>query len=224
MVGDFMVILYTYKDGVYYNLNHISLEEMNEKGIKNNIYVNLTNRCPCACTFCLRQTKEMTEQNSLWLKREPSVDEVIAEFEKLDLSNYNEIIFCGFGEPTERLEDLLTIAEYLKKRRPSILIRVNSNGLGDLVNNKETAPLYKGLVDTMSVSLNASNAEEYYRLTRSKFGINSYDEIQKFAVSCKKYIPNVVFTVVDCIGEAEINACQKVCDNLGITLRVRAFE
>ena len=219
-----MVILYTYKDGVYYNLNNISLEEMNEKGIKNNIYVNLTNRCPCSCTFCLRQTKEMTEQNSLWLKREPSVDEVIAEFEKLDISKYNEIIFCGFGEPTERLDDIILIAKYLKKRRAEILIRINSNGLSDLVNKKETAPLFKGLVDTMSISLNASNAEEYYRLTRSKFGIKSYEEMQKFAVSCKKYIPNVVFTVVDCIGEDEINACQKVCDNLGITLRVRTFE
>lgn len=219
-----MVILYTYKDGVYYNLNNISLEEMNEKGIKNNIYVNLTNRCPCSCTFCLRQTKEMTEQNSLWLKREPSVDEVIAEFEKLDISKYNEVIFCGFGEPTERLDDIILIAKYLKKRRAEILIRINSNGLSDLVNNKETAPLFKGLVNTMSISLNASNAEEYYRLTRSKFGIKSYKEMQKFAVSCKKYIPNVVFTVVDCIGEDEINACQKVCNNLGITLRVRAFE
>lgn len=219
-----MVILYTYKDGVYYNLNNISLEEMNEKGIKNNIYVNLTNRCPCSCTFCLRQTKEMTEQNSLWLKREPSVDEVIAEFEKLDISKYNEVIFCGFGEPTERLDDIILIAKYLKKRRAEIFIRINSNGLSDLVNKKETAPLFKGLVDTMSISLNASNAEEYYRLTRSKFGIKSYEEMQKFAVSCKKYIPNVVFTVVDCIGEDEIKACQKVCDNLGITLRVRAFE
>ena len=197
---------------------------MNEKGIKNNIYVNLTNRCPCSCTFCLRQTKEMTEQNSLWLKREPSVDEVIAEFEKLDISKYNEVIFCGFGEPTERLDDVILIAKYLKKRRNKILIRINSNGLSDLVNKKETAPLFKGLVDTMSISLNASNAEEYYRLTRSKFGIKSYEEMQKFAVSCKKYIPNVVFTVVDCIGEDEIKACQKVCDNLGVTLRVRAFE
>lgn len=219
-----MVILYTYKDGVYYNLNNISLEEMNEKEIKNNIYVNLTNRCPCSCTFCLRQTKEMTEQNCLWLKREPSVDEVIAEFEKLDITKYNEVIFCGFGEPTERLDDIILIAKYLKKRRAEILIRINSNGLSDLVNGKETAPLFKGLVDTMSISLNASNAEEYYRLTRSKFGIKSYEEMQKFAVSCKKYIPNVVFTVVDCIGEDEIKACQKVCDNLGITLRIRAFE
>ncbi|MEI3337543.1 MAG: TatD family nuclease-associated radical SAM protein [Clostridium sp.] len=219
-----MVILYTYKDGVYYNLNNISLEEMNEQGIKNNIYVNLTNRCPCSCTFCLRQTKEMTEQNCLWLKKEPTVEEVIAEFEKLDLSKYNEVIFCGFGEPTERLDDLLLVAKYLKNRRKEILIRINSNGLSDLVNEKETAPLFKGLVDTMSISLNASTAEEYYRLTRSKFGIKSYEEIQKFAVACKKYIPHVVFTVVDCIGEEEIKACQKVCDNLNIPLRVRAFE
>lgn len=94
----------------------------------------------------LRQTKEMTEQNCLWLKKEPTVEEVIAEFEKLDLSKYNEVIFCGFGEPTERLDDLLLVAKYLKNRRKEILIRINSNGLSDLVNEKETAPLFKGLV------------------------------------------------------------------------------
>ena len=80
-----MVILYTYDKGNYINLNNISLEEMDSRGIKRNIYVNLTNRCPCSCTFCLRQTKEMSESNSLWLKREPTLDEVISEFEKLDL-------------------------------------------------------------------------------------------------------------------------------------------
>lgn len=219
-----MVILYTYDNGNYINLRNITLEEMDAKGIKRNIYVNLTNACPCACTFCLRKTKEMLESNSLWLKKEPTVQEVIDEFESIDLSKYNEVIFCGFGEPTERINNLIEVAKYIKKRNPKTPIRVNSNGLGDLSNKKEIAPLLKGLVDTMSISLNASNAEEFYRITQNKFGIESYDAMKKFAVSCKSYIPNVVFTVVDCIGEEEINACQNICDNLGITLRVRPFE
>lgn len=219
-----MVILYTYDKGNYINLNNISLEEMDSRGIKRNIYVNLTNRCPCSCTFCLRQTKEMSESNSLWLKQEPTIKEVISEFEKIDLPKYNEVIFCGFGEPTERIDDLLEVCKYIKNKNASTPIRINTNGLGDLVNKKQIAPLLKGLIDTISISLNSSNAEEFYKITRSKFGIKSYDEMKKFALSCKDYVPNVVFTVVDCIGTEEINACQRVCDDLGIKLRIRPFE
>ena len=219
-----MVILYTYDNGNYINLRNITLEEMDERGIKRNIYVNLTNSCPCSCTFCLRQTKKMAESNSLWLKKEPTVEEVINEFEAINLLQYNEVIFCGFGEPTERLDKLIQVAKYIKKRCPKMPIRINSNGLGDLVNGKPIAPLLKGLVDTISISLNASNEDEFYKLTRSKFGIKSYEEMKRFAVSCKDYIPNVVLTVVDCIGEKEINVCQKICDDLGIPLRVRPFE
>lgn len=219
-----MVILYTYDNGNYINLNNITPEEMDKKGIKRNIYVNLTNACPCACTFCLRKTKEMAESNSLWLKKEPTLQEVISEFNKFDLNSYNEVIFCGFGEPTERIYDLLKIAKYIKEKNSNLHIRINTNGLGDLIHKKEIAPLLEGLIDTVSISLNASNAEEFYRITQNKFGIDSYEAMKKFAVSCKPYVPNVVFTVVDCIGEKEINACQKVSDNLGIKLRVRPFE
>jgi len=217
-----MVILYTYNNGVYMNLKDVDItkKESNHK----NIYVNLTNNCPCSCTFCLRNTKEMAESNSLWLDREPTVEEIIGEFEKYDLTQFNEIIFCGFGEPLTRLNDLLEVAKYLKNRSSNTPIRINTNGLADLIHKKETAPLLKDLIDTVSISLNASNAEEYFRLTRNKFGIESYDAMLKFAVSCKEYVPNVVMTVVDCIGQKEIDACQAVCDTIGVPLRVRAFE
>ena len=217
-----MVILYTFKNGVYIDLNDISQEEKNS--IRHNIYVNLTNKCSCSCTFCLRNTKELDKSNNLWLDREPTYDEIIAEFEKYDITKFNEIIFCGFGEPTMVLDTLLQVAIYLKNRSANTPIRINTNGLGDLVHEKEIAPLFKELVDTVSISLNASNAEEYLRLTRNKFGIESYDAMLKFAVNCKAYIPNVVMTVVDCIGQHEIDACQAVCDNIGVNLRVRPFE
>lgn len=217
-----MVILYTVKNGVYINLNDITPEE--KSSIRHNVYVNLTNKCSCSCTFCLRNTKEMDKSNNLWLDREPSHDEIIAEFEKYDITKFNEIIFCGFGEPTMALDTLLKVAAYLKNRNAATPIRINTNGLGDLVHEKELAPLFKGLVDTISISLNASNAEEYLRLTRNKFGIESYDAMLKFAVNCKAYVPKVVMTVVDCIGQHEIDACQAVCDKIGVTLRVRPFE
>lgn len=217
-----MVILYTYNNGDYINLKDVDItkKELN----KENIYVNLTNKCSCSCTFCLRNTKEMAESNSLWLDTEPTVEEIIGEFEKYDLTQFNEVIFCGFGEPLTRLDDLLEVAKYLKNRNSSTPIRINTNGLANLTHEKEVAPLLKGLINTVSISLNASNAEEYFRLTRNKFGIESYDAMLKFAVSCKEYVPNVVMTVVDCIGQEEIEACQVVCDTIGIPLRVRSFE
>lgn len=219
-----MVILYTSDHGKFINLKNITLEEMDTKNIKKNVYVNLTNKCPCACTFCLRKTKEMTESNNLWLKREPTIDEVIAEFESIDLSAFDEVIFCGFGEPSERIDAILEIAKYIKKRYPEMPTRINTNGLSDLVNKKPTAPLLKGLIDTVSISLNAPNAEEFLEITQNIFGIESYEAMKKFALECKKYVPNVVFTVVDCIGEEEIKKSQAVCDELGIKLRVRPFE
>lgn len=219
-----MVILYTADHGKFVSLKNITLEEMDAKNIKKNVYVNLTNKCPCACTFCLRKTKKMAESNSLWLKREPSISEVIEEFESIDLPKFDEVIFCGFGEPSERIDDIVEIAKYIKKRCPEMPTRINTNGLSDLVNNKPTAPLLKGVIDTVSISLNAPNAEEFLEVTQNKFGIKSYDAMKKFALECKKYVPHVVFTVVDCIGEEEIKKSQEVCDKLGIKLRVRPFE
>lgn len=217
-----MVILYTAKKGVYINLNDISEEEKISGDLK--VYVNLTNKCSCACTFCLRNTKEMKESNSLWLEREPTYDEIISEFEKYDITKFKEIIFCGFGEPTMALDTLIKVAEYIKNKSANTPIRLNSNGLGDLVHEKEIAPLFKGLIDTISISLNSSNAEEFLKLTRNKYGLSSYDSMIRFTISCKSYIPNVVMTVVDCIGEKEIAACQAICDKIGVHLRVRPFE
>lgn len=217
-----MVILYTYNNGNYINLEDSKL--LNEEYEKRNIYVNLTNRCSCACTFCLRNTKEMAEKNSLWLKREPSVEEVIAEFEKYDLKEFHEVIFCGFGEPLIRIDDLLKLAAYLKGRRKDLKIRINTNGLSDLTHKKRTAPMLKNLIDTVSISLNASNAEEYLKITRNEFGIEAFAAMLKFAEDCKAYVPNVVMTVVDVIGEEEIAACRAVCEGIGVALRVRTFE
>ena len=84
--------------------------------VHNNLYVNLTNKCPCACTFCLRQTRDhMEDSGVLWLEKEPTVDEVIADFANFNMDDYDEVVFCGFGEPTERIDVLLEVAAYVKK-------------------------------------------------------------------------------------------------------------
>lgn len=193
--------------------------------VHNNLYVNITNRCPCACTFCLRQTRdEMNNSGSLWLEREPSVAEVKAEFDKFDMSKYDEVVFCGFGEPTERLDDMLEVCGFIKEKfaKP---IRVNTNGLADLIHGRNTAPEFKGLVDTISISLNTPNPERYLELTRSKFGIQSFDAMVKFAENVKKYVGTVVLsTVSTTLTETEEKECAAICNRIGVTYRIRPWE
>ncbi len=193
--------------------------------VHNGLYVNMTNKCPCACTFCLRQTKdEMEGSGSLWLEREPTIDEVKAEFSKFDMNKYEELVFCGFGEPTERLDDVLQIAEFVKENY-NIPIRINTNGLGDLINGKNTAPLYEGKIDIVSISLNTPNPEEYFKIVRPKFGEKSFDAMLKFAENVKHYVKKVVLTTVHTtITEDEEKQCRQICDKIGVTYRIRPFE
>ena len=191
-----------------------------------NIYVNMTNKCPCNCVFCLRHIKNMEEDNNLWLKEgEPSVETMKDLFSKYDLSVINELVFCGFGEPLERLYDVCSLIDFLKEKYPDLKVRVNTIGLANLIYEKDITKELKGRVDTVSISLNAPTKEEFYELTRSKFGIESFDAVKEFATLSKKYVPNVVMTVVEKVmPEEKIFICKKICDDLGVTLRIRPFE
>ncbi|MBP5768918.1 MAG: radical SAM protein [Fibrobacter sp.] len=191
-----------------------------------NIYVNMTNRCPCSCVFCLRQTKKMMEGNSLWLKGgEPSVESVLGIFEKYDLSVINELVFCGYGEPLERLHDVCKVIDLLKEKYPKLKVRLNTNGLANLIYGEDITPQLEGRFDTVSISLNAPTAEEFLALTRSRFGIKSFDALKEFAALAKFHVPNVIMTVVEKVmPEEKIEQCRKICETLGVTLRVRPFE
>ena len=193
--------------------------------VKNGIYVNMTNRCPCSCTFCLRQNGDSVYgSDPLWLDREPTVEEVCASIDGWELEKYDEVVFCGYGEPTERLDDLLEVEKYIKSKS-DIKLRINTNGLADLIHNCSTANRLKGLIDTVSVSLNATNKEDYQNLVRSKFGIESFDAMLKFTKDCTNYVPNVVMTVVDVVTSPEEQALSlKICESLGATLRIRPYE
>lgn len=190
-----------------------------------NLYVNLTNRCPCACTFCLRQTRDhMGDSGRLWLEHTPDLQEVKNEFPKFDMKKYQEVVFCGFGEPMEALDVLLEIARYVKAHYNK-KIRINTNGLGDLIHQKQTAPLLEGLVDTVSISLNTPNKERYHELVQSRFGDISFDAMLKFAKDCTKYVSNVVLTTVaTTLSEEEERQCREICDSLGVTYRIRPWE
>lgn len=193
--------------------------------VHNNLYVNLTNRCSCACTFCLRQTRDhMEESDSLWLEHEPTVEEVKEEFKKFDMTKFDEVVFCGFGEPTERLDALLEVAKFVKETYQK-LIRVNTNGQASLINKRDTAPEFKGLVDTISISLNTPNEQKYNELVHSIFGDKAYRGMLDFVKEVKQYVPHVVLSTVDTTLTKEEEAqCAKICGDLGVTYRIRPWE
>lgn len=185
------------------------------------LYVNMTNKCPCRCEFCIRNmTDALGSADSLWLKREPSVEEVIKMLEDWDLSNYDELVFCGYGEPMERLDDLLAIAGYVKNNT-DLKVRINTNGLSDLINKKETAPMLEGVIDSVSVSLNQSDAEKYNELCHPEYGLAAYPAVLKFTKDVKKYVPNVAMSVVGVISASNIEKCRIIAEDIGIPFRVR---
>lgn len=193
--------------------------------VHNNLYVNLTNRCTCSCTFCLRNEKETVgESSTLWLEHEPSVEEVKKEFEKFNMDEYNEVVFCGFGEPTERIDDLIEIAKFVKEKYHK-KIRINTNGQGSLSNGKDIAPMMKGVVDIVSVSLNTPNEKRYNEIVRSRFGDQAYQAMISFVKEVRQYVPEVVLsTVSTTITKEEEEECRKICEDLGVTYRIRPFE
>ena len=192
---------------------------------RNSIYVNMTNKCPCACVFCLRHNKDnVFNSNSLWLEREPTVQEICDSIDTWDLTKYDEIVFCGYGEPTERLDALLQVAAYIKANS-NTKIRINTNGLSDLINGEKTAYRLKGLIDSVSISLNATNKEDYLKVVRPKFGIDSYNAMLNFAKDCTNYVDEVVMTVVDVVtSKEEQELSREICKSIGVKLRVRPYE
>ena len=185
------------------------------------LYINLTNRCPCRCEFCVKNyTDGLGSADSLLLDSEPTADEVIEGLKKWNVDKYDEVVFCGYGEPTERLDVLLEIAEYIKAtyNKP---IRINTIGLADLIWGRETASELEGLIDTVSVSMNEADAEKFNALCHPKFGIRSYDAMIKYIKAVKKYVPHVATSVVGCISEESIDLCRKKAEELEVGFRVR---
>ena len=189
---------------------------------KNKPYFNITNQCPCACTFCIRAEKEgVGSAASLWHRREPTWKEIEAALSAFDFTGVTEAVYCGFGEPFCALDNLKRSASWVKKRYPGVSLRVNTTGLGDLIHGCPTAPVLRGLVDTMSISLNAPNAARYEALACPEFGGDAWPAVLRFAAECQKIYSRVIFTVVDVITPEEIEQCREIAQGMGIPLRVR---
>ncbi len=189
---------------------------------KNEVYVNLTNKCDCSCTFCIRSHKDgVGDADTLWHKKDPALEEVTAAMDAFDFAGYQELVYCGYGEPTCALENLVASAKYAKEKY-GIKVRINTNGLGNIYNGKDIVPELMDAVDVVSISLNAPNEKKYMEVTRPQFE-NAFQGMLDFASECREKGLEVRFTVVDVLPDEEIKASRQLAESMGIGLRVRHF-
>lgn len=184
------------------------------------MYINLTNRCTNRCKFCIRNNKEGVGGDDLWLEHEPELSEIFEALEKEDLKNAEEIVFCGYGEPTIRHKAIIETAKFIKENS-NAKIRINTNGHGNLINGYDITEDYKDLIDEISISLNAKTAKEYNELCLCKFGEDGFSGLLDFAKCAKENIKSVVLSIVDVLPEEDIEECKKIAENIGVTLRIR---
>ena len=187
------------------------------------LYANLTNKCPCRCEFCIRDmVGALGGADSLWLRREPTLEEIKELLGEWDLNEFDELVFCGYGEPTERLEDLLATPRYAKSLSPALRVRINTNGLSDLINKRDTTEDLRGIIDAVSISLNAKGPEEYLALCHPRFGIDSFDAIIDYTRRVKEVVPDVTMSIVGgTIPRQDERPCREIAESLGVKFRIR---
>ena len=188
--------------------------------LDNNLYINLTSKCSNDCTFCVRNEHSTYFGHKLWLSREPSAADVLAQIPD-DISRYKEYVFCGFGEPTVKLPVLLEIGRELKKRGATV--RLNTNGQANMIWKRDVSAELASAVDKINVSLNEATAEEYVKLCKPAFGAAAFEGLQDFAKKCAARGIDTWFSVVDVIGEEKIEKCREIAKNCGVALRVREY-
>ncbi len=190
-----------------------------------NIYFNITNKCPCRCTFCIRDKKEaIGDAEKLFHKTEPTFEQIKSAIDSFDFSKREAAVFCGYGEPTNALENLLKSADYLKSEYPGIRLRLNTNGLSDLINKRETAKEISERFDVISVSLNAVSSEEYDEITRNIFPKRAFEAMLTFAKKCKEYGTDVRMSVVDVIGKEKVKEAERLAKSLDVDFVCRKYD
>ncbi len=187
------------------------------------LYVNMTNRCTNKCKFCIRFTPAGVDGIDLWLEHEPETEEIIRALEARDFQKYDQIVFCGYGEPLLRAEQLFAAARYIKENS-GCLVRINTNGHANHYYGKDITPEMSGIVDIVSISLNAKNAEEYQEICVCDYGEAGFDALLDFAKKAKSHVPHVVLSVVDVIGQDDIAVCRKIAEETGVEFRVREYS
>ena len=187
---------------------------------KNQVYANITNKCDCSCQFCIRSQKDSVgEAENLWFRSEPTLDDIKKAMDEFDFTGYDELVFCGYGEPTCALENLLASAAYAKEKY-GVKIRLNTNGLANLYHKSNVVPKLAKVIDSVSISLNAPTKEKYQEVTRPQFE-NAFPALLEFASLAQEAFTHTQLSIVDVLPEEEIKACQKIADDRGIYLKIR---
>jgi len=185
--------------------------------LANSLYLSITDRCTLVCEFCPKtQGSYQIGDYNLKMDHLPTAEEIIASIH--NAGQYDEVVFCGYGESTLRLKVLLEVAAFIKQQGGKV--RVNTDGLGSLVNKRNILPEMQGLVDAVSVSLNAQNEEVYNRHCQPQLP-GSYQAMLEFLQEAPKYIPSVTASAIDGLEGVDIVACQKKADELGAKFRAR---
>lgn len=190
--------------------------------IDSNLYVNLTNRCSNNCDFCVRNSnkcEQAYEGYNLWLDKEPEAEDIIYELEKRGLANFKEVVFCGFGEPMYRWDVIKKVSDYVHAHKGKT--RINTNGQASLILGYDVTREIGRYIDTVNVSLNATDAIKYQELCHSQYGESAFDALIEFARGCVKHCRRTVLSVVDCIGREEIEKAGDIAQSIGAELRVR---
>lgn len=187
-------------------------------------YFNITNKCPCSCAFCIRAKKDAVgNAKRLWFDKEPGFEDIKNAIDNYDFTNVENAVFCGYGEPTCAYDNLIKTAKYIKTVKPDIKLRLNTNGLSDLINSKPTAKEICSVIDVISVSLNEPDSEQYDKITRSVYKGEAFDAMLKFTKECVACGNEVRMTVVDVIGKDNIEKSRKVCEEIGAKFICRSY-
>ena len=189
---------------------------------KDQVYANITNKCNCRCRFCIRSHEDgVGDADTLWHKTDPTLEQIKEAMDAFDFTGYKELVFCGYGEPTCALDNLVASAKYAKEKY-GLSIRVNTNGLANLYYGKDVIPFLAQAVDSVSISLNAPTSEQYNEVSRPQLD-TAFEGLLQFATECKGQIPSVKLTIVDVLPKEEIEACKKLAASLDIPLRIRKY-
>lgn len=188
------------------------------------IYINLTNRCTNRCSFCIRNNGDGAYgTGSLWLEKEPTAEEAFSAVQALYFPACREFVFCGYGEPTMRMDTLLRVAAKLKAAY-SQPIRINTNGQATLFCEEAFFPRFEHLIDCVSVSLNAPDAQGYAELCEPVYGQKAFDAMLAFTTECAKYVPDVQMSVVgDTLDKYQLAKCYAIAKRCNAKLRVRSY-
>jgi len=185
-----------------------------------NCYINLTNRCSLRCGFCPKFNKQWDVKGyALRLKVEPDRQQILSAVN--DPSFYNEIVFCGLGEPTLRLYELLSISIELKQQ--GARIRVNTDGLANVIYAQDITPLFNGCVDALSISLTAHNEQLYIKHCRPPMD-NAYHSMLEFVRAAQEHVPDITLTAIEGLDEVDMSACADIANKLGVKFRGRVLD